>query len=103
MQKNILLLDADLSNDNISKNISTWQASFPSSPPAQKELAGSMKIFSVTALTFRMHSASLTMGSSASRTLSGMGPAKEIKHILQTKNFREKRHHILYLVLKYKF
>lgn len=34
-----------------------------------------MKIFSVTAFTFRMHSASLTMGISASRTRSGIGPA----------------------------
>lgn len=34
-----------------------------------------MKIFSVTALTFRMHSVSLTIGSSASRTFNGIGPA----------------------------
>lgn len=54
----------------------TWQASLPSSPPAQKLLAGRINIFSVTALTFRMHSASLTIGISASRTFKGIGPAK---------------------------
>lgn len=35
-----------------------------------------MKIFSVTAFTFLMHSVSLTMGISASRTRNGMGPAE---------------------------
>lgn len=34
-----------------------------------------MKIFSVTAFTLRIHSASLTIGISASRTRSGIGPA----------------------------
>lgn len=37
-----------------------------------------MKIFSVTAFTFRIHSASLTTGISASRTRSGIGPATQI-------------------------
>lgn len=55
----------------------TWQASFPSSPPAQKLLAGSINIFSVTALIFLIHSASLTIGISASRTLRGIGPAEK--------------------------
>lgn len=50
----------------------------PCSPPAQKLLAGNMKIFSVTAFTFRIHSASLTTGISASRTRSGIGPATQI-------------------------
>lgn len=59
----------------LSRSKLTWHASFPGSPPAQKELAGSMKIFSVTAFTLRMHSASLTIGSSASRTRRGIGPA----------------------------
>lgn len=45
-------------------------------PPAQKLEAGKMNIFSVTAFTFRMHSESLTIGISASRTRSGIGPAE---------------------------
>lgn len=57
--------------------IITWHASFPSSPPAQKLLAGKIKIFSVTAFTFLIHSASLTIGISASRTRNGIGPAKK--------------------------
>lgn len=65
----------------------TWQASFPSSPPAQKLLAGKMKIFSVTAFTFLIHSASLTIGISASRTRNGIGPAaKEIRTLLYILN-----------------
>lgn len=53
----------------------TWHASFPASPPAQKLLAGSMNIFSVTAFILRMHSASLTTGISASLIRKGIGPA----------------------------
>lgn len=55
----------------------TWHASLPASPPAQKLLAGNMKIFSVTAFILRIHSASLTIGNSASRTRSGIGPAEK--------------------------
>ena len=53
----------------------TWQASLPASPPAQKLDAGMMKIFSVTALICRTNSPSLTIGTSASRTRNGIGPA----------------------------
>ena len=53
----------------------TWHASCASSPPAQKLEAGRMKIFSVTALIFRTHWLSFTIGTSASRTRRGMGPA----------------------------
>ena len=60
----------------------TWQASWPSSPPAQKLLAGRINIFSVTALIFLTHSLSLTIGICASRTLNGIGPAKVKKKIL---------------------
>lgn len=56
----------------------TWQASFPASPPAQKLLAGSINIFSVTAFILRMHSVSLTTGISASRIRNGIGPASPI-------------------------
>ena len=59
------------------KTVFTWQASCPFSPPAQKLLAGRMKIFSVTELIFRTHSLSLTIGTRASRIRSGMGPAKQ--------------------------
>ena len=60
------------------KEISTWQASLPASPPAQKLDAGRMNIFSVTAFIFLTHSVSLTTGSSASLTLRGMGPLSPI-------------------------
>lgn len=62
--------------------MNTWHASFPCSPPAQKLLAGKIKIFSVTAFTFLMHSASLTMGISASRTRRGIGPAMKYRDTL---------------------
>ena len=66
-------------------SIFTWQASCPASPPAQKLLAGRMKIFSVTVLIFLTHSLSLTMGTLASRILSGMGPAKNTVLIVMSR------------------
>lgn len=88
------------------KNVFTWQASFPGSPPAQKLLAGRMNIFSVTALTCRMHSASLTMGISASRTRNGIGPAakefeKRSKNIEQKRNSLKKMRFMIVLNLTY--
>uniref|UniRef100_A0A1A9ZKC7 Uncharacterized protein n=1 Tax=Glossina pallidipes TaxID=7398 RepID=A0A1A9ZKC7_GLOPL len=68
-------LYADVTSKTRGPPPSPWQASLPSSPPAQKLLAGKIKIFSVTALTLRMHSVSLTIGISASRIRSGIGPA----------------------------
>ena len=58
------------------KKIFTWQASWPFSPPAQKLLAGRIKIFSVTLLIFLTHSLSLTIGTRASRIRRGIGPAR---------------------------
>ena len=63
----------------VCKTSLTWHASCPFSPPAQKEDAGSMNIFSVTALIFLTHSLSDTTGISASRTRSGIGPSVERK------------------------
>lgn len=62
----------------------TWHASLPASPPAQKLLAGNMNIFSVTAFILRMHSASLTIGNSASRTRRGIGPAERKMQFIKT-------------------
>ena len=58
------------------RQIPTWHASSPFSPPAQKLEAGRMNIFSVTLLIFLTHSLSLTIGTRASLILRGIGPAR---------------------------
>ncbi len=72
-----LFIYFDYIKSNILTMTFTWHASWPSSPPAQKLLAGRMNIFSVTALIFLTHSLSLTTGTWASLTRSGIGPAGE--------------------------
>ena len=65
----------EIANLNDKLNCVTWQASLPSSPPAQKLEAGKINSFSVTAFIFAVQSWSSTTGTWAALTFNAIGPA----------------------------